>query len=115
MTGPVAEFMKRGSIVVGRCVERGLRWKVDRIDIAVVIGAVVLIVTDPRAGMLQDAFTRLNDLELFSPLWFVRGNSFNLLGIKNRIDPVNHSAGVLRISRAVIRCGLRAVSGWPGR
>src|SRR5438034_7466896 len=107
MAGPVTKLMKRCPIVIGSTAEGRFRRKVDRIDMAVVVRAVVLIVTDPGAGMLKDALAGLNDLELFSTLWFMRRNSVNLLRVENGVHPVNHPTRLLRISWTVIRPCLR--------
>ena len=70
--------------------ESGSRRQVDGIAVAIIECAVILIVTDPGAGMLENALTRIHDLKLLVLLRLVFRYSVDLFRVKHGVNAMDH-------------------------
>src|SRR5438105_3214881 len=87
--------MKRGAVIARSISERFLRRQMDAVRGWTIEGAVALIVRDLRAGIRQDALAAMNGFECGPLLAFEGRHTFDLLGVEDRVDPVNEAALVL--------------------
>src|SRR5690349_6840711 len=72
VSAPVRELVERRPVVSRRIVEGLLGWQMNAVRGTAVESAVSLVVLDLRAGVFQNAFCRLHNLEWCTPLRLMR-------------------------------------------
>src|SRR5260370_39334712 len=110
--GPMAELVQRSAIVFGLCGKRRFRRQVDRVRETAVEGAVLLVMMDLRAGVLEDRFAGLYDFPLRVKLRLILSDALNLSTVEDCVDTMDQSATlVVRARRFIWRIlGLAATS-----
>src|ERR1051326_4813180 len=93
--------MKRGAVIT-RCIVEGLlRWEVNAVAGPIIKSVIPLIMCDqgPRIG--ENAFAALSGFERRSILEGESRDAVDLVGVKDRINAMNHSAVVLFGTRPI--------------
>src|SRR5437588_3534525 len=89
MAGPVSELVKRGTVISGSVLECIFRRQMDAVAGAIVESLVGLVVSDLRAGIVQNLLCRIHDFKWSWSLWLIFRDALDLLGIKYGVHAVD--------------------------
>src|SRR5260370_2094361 len=88
MAGQVGKLMKRGTVVSGSLPECIFRRQMDAVAGAMVESLVGLVVSDLRAGIVQNLLRRIHDLKWSWSLWLIFRHALDLFGVEYRVHAV---------------------------
>src|SRR6266508_3911030 len=93
MAAPMREFVEGSAVIVGCGFEGIGPGKVDRVFGSTVEGAVLLVMSNLSAGVMQNRLARFRNFPLLPVLRYVIRNPVDLLGVEHGVDPADR-AGV---------------------
>src|SRR5438034_4306200 len=88
---PVRELMKGGPVIVPRCFEGRLWWKMNCVGQTVVEGALGLVMTDPGAAVAQQGLSSLGDLPLLAHTRRMSRNPVDLTSVEDGVNAVEET------------------------